>query len=830
MVWRYSSLVASFLRSLGDPKAMWSRLRAAYWKRAYGKRLPAKPEFLGDLLRAEPIPAGMDLYCAGGVLRVEVTTEGVARVRLARSGTFPRYHSYAVVDAQISHGESALPARPEIKTPFRLKGPGVIVEVTPRPCRLAFYDPAGHRLITDAGGAGWDGDGVICSHRLPGDRAIYGLGEKAFGLNHHGRRLVMWNTDQVTGYRPRTDPIYESVPFLVGHQDGTAHGLFFDNTYHSEFDLGESDPNQLCYRADGGELCYYVMAGPEIADVVARYTGLTGRIALPPRWALGYHQSRWSYESAEQVRAVAGELRKRQIPCDAIHLDIDYMEGYRVFTCDRTRFPDFAGLMAELRATGFHPVTIIDPGVKIDSDYFVCAEGLARDAFCKLPDGGYFTGPVWPGECYFPDFTNAAVRTWWGDLYKVLLDAEVAGFWNDMNEPAVFPGVTFPDAVQHNADPGPTDHRALHNVYGQFMVQACVEGLRRHRPDERPFVISRSAYAGIQRYAMNWTGDNQSTWAHLRLCIPMVLNMGLSGQSFAGPDVGGFGGDCDGELLARWMEVGAFMPFFRNHNAIGQHPQEPYAFGEPFESVCRRYIEWRYRLLPYLYTAFWQAAQDGVPVARPLIYAFPADRRAMSLDDEYLFGGALLVAPVLAPGSLGRGVYLPAGGWYDFWGGERFEGPNDVPAHAPLDVLPLYARSGSTVPVGPVMQHTDQFIPETVELHVFPGDGLSLLYEDDGRSLAYQQGEWRVTRFVVHQTATAVSIERASDGPYAPGYPSYDVVLRSREAYTVQEQRGRDAVRVIVDGEPAPAWSVDAGWQAIRIPAGLFSQVEVRWA
>ena len=468
-------------------------------------------------------------------------------------------------------------------------------------------------------------------------------------------------------------------------------------------------------------------------------------------------------------------------------------------------------------------MVIVDPGVKVDPAYPVCAEGLARDAFCRLPDGQHFVGPVWPGDCYFPDFADPEVRVWWGGLYGRLLETGVAGVWNDMNEPAIFPAATMPDSVQHRAEgaAGRVAHRTLHNAYGQLMAQACAEGLRRLRPDERPFVISRAGYAGIQRHALTWTGDNVSTWDHLRLTIPMILNLGLSGQPFAGPDTGGFSGDADGELVTRWTQLGAFLPFFRNHSALGTRSQEPYVFGEPFESICRRYIELRYRLLPAIYTAFWQAAERGMPVARPLALAFPADRRTASLDDEYLFGDALLVAPILERGARGRGVYLPQGAWYDFWSGARLAGPGDVPAHAPLETLPLYARAGSVVPLGPVMQYTDQLVPRTLDLHIFPGDGESWLYEDDGHTLAHVRGEARVTSFELEAGPDRLILTWRSQGSYDPGYRGYDLLLRGMPV----DRR----IEVLVDGLHVEAGPRDAEWSAMRVAAGMFHRAEICW-
>ncbi len=598
---------------------------------------------------------------------------------------------------------------------------------------------------------------------------MYGLGEKAFGLEHSGRRLVMWNTDPEGGYSPGVDPLYVSIPFVL-MQAGSAYGIFFDNTFRAEFDLGKSDPAQLAYNVEGGDLCYYVIAGPDMADVLRRYSDLTGRMELPPLWGIGFHQSRWSYSSEAEVRRVAKRMRDAAVPCDAIYLDIDHIRGYRVLTFDSQRFPDAKGMIADLRQAGIRTVCIVDPGVKIDTRYRVYAEGMAQNAFCRLPNGKVFSGPVWPGECAFPDFASARVRRWWQLQHRPLIEAGVAGIWNDMNEPAVFPALTFPNLVQHDTETGRTDHFEIHNVYGMLMSQAAHDAWRHDRPDERPFLVSRAGYAGVQRYALTWTGDNHSSWEHLALSLPMVLNLGLSGQPFAGADVGGFNGDAGGELMARWTQLGCCLPFFRNHSALGTRHQEPYALREPFRSICRRYIELRYRLLPYIYTAFWQASQTGLPVARAMALSFPADEHVDAMDDQFMLGDSLLVAPVLERQRERRNVYLPAGWWYDFWTGELFEGPEEREVAAPLDHLPLYVRSGSVVPMASVRQHTGEPDPKPLALHLFPGHGENQLYEDDGHSLAYRMGEFRETLFRQTLKSEILTLTRATVGEYRLGY------------------------------------------------------------
>jgi len=774
---------------------------------------------LGDLVDYQVEGQAVDLFCRGGRLRLEVLAPDLLRFRLlpawlpgAEPPAVEPPFSYALdpearwapVAFDLAEGDGGL----------LLRTAAIKCQVERAPCRLHFFDVEGRPLSEAGDGLGFRGEGAYCTRRLVEAEAVYGLGEKAFGLNLRGRRLEMWNRDPQS-YRPGDDPVDLNIPTLVALCEGRAYGFFFDNPGRARFDLGQARPDRLRYEADSGELCGYFFAGPTMADVLARYTQLTGRMELPPRWMLGYHQSRWSYYPAGEVRDLAAEFRRRRIPCDVIHLDIHYMDGYRVFTWDPERFPDPAGLLAELAEQGLRAICILDPGVKVDPGFPVYEEGLARDAFCRLPDGGLFCGPVWPGQCHFPDFSEPEVRAWWGGLYEPLLEAGVAGFWNDMNEPAIFGG-EMPGTVRHAYEGRGASHREVHNVYGLLMARASAEGLRRLRPGARLPVISRAGYAGLQRYALVWTGDNHSQWEQLRLGVSMCLNLGLSGVAFCGPDVGGFAGDCDGELLVRWTQVGALTPFFRNHSAIGTARQEPWAFGEPYTSICRRWIELRYELLPYIYTAAWQAAQMGLPMMRPLSLDYPGDVRTYSLDDQFLLGDALLVAPVGHPGQRQRPVYLPGGAWYDFWTGARCWGR--VQAEAPLARLPLYVRAGAVLPRGPVMQHTGEWPPQALRLDVYPGEGESRLYEDDGLSQDYRRGAFRLTRFRVGAAAGGgLVVRRQVEGPFDPSYDRFEIQVHGLEG----------PPRVVqVDGRGVEA-TFEAG--AARLEAGDWTELHVRY-
>ncbi|HEC23600.1 MAG TPA: alpha-glucosidase, partial [Chloroflexi bacterium] len=474
------------------------------------------------------------------------------------------------------------------------------------------------------------------------------------------------------------------------------------------------------------------------------------------------------------------------LPCDVIHLDIHYMDDYRCFTWNRDRFPAPREMLADLREKGFRAMAIIDPGIKVDDQYAVYREGVRRDVFVKYPDGTRFTGPVWPGDCHFPDFTDPEVRAWWGELYRGLLEDGLSAFWNDMNEPALITVrpeyASVPDVVRHDAEGRGADHAEMHNLYGMLMVRASAEGLRRLQPDRRPLILTRSGWAGVQRYALHWTGDNASTWDHLRLSIQMVLNLGLSGIPITGPDVGGFTGGPGPELYARWMQVGAFMPFFRVHSMSGSPDQEPWAFGPEVEAISRRYLELRYRLLPYLYTAVWQASRTGIPVARAMSFVYPADPHTPGLDTQYLFGDSFLVAPVLEQGATSRPVYLPPGTWYDFWTGQQYHGGQTISVAAPLETLPLFVRAGSVIPLWPVQQHVGEKVPAPLTLAAYwaPGEHSSLLYEDDGLCANYESPEaHRLSRFVLRggeEGTIGALVRLIEQGEYQP--PASPAVLR----------------------------------------------------
>lgn len=720
------------------------------------------------------------LDCDGPRITITPLTERIIRVRLAPDGTFEPRRSWAVArpDADFSGADGALDSADGT---LLLRTAALTIRIELESCAISFVDRQGIEFCADEAGMGWQPRDagtcqVACAKRIEAGEHFYGFGERSGPLDQRGRQLINWTTDQYQ-YGPGTDPLYIAIPTLLALRPSLCYGVFFNNTWHSRFDIGASDPDVWQIEAEGGELDYYLVYGPTPAEVVAGFGQILGTLPLPPRWAMGYHQSRWSYKSEAEVRALVAEFRRLAIPLDAIHLDIDHMDGYRNFTWNRAHFPDPATLIADLQRDGVRVVPIIDAGVKVDPNYTVYVDGLERDMFLRRADGAVFEGFVWPDDSVFADFLRPDVRRWWGEQQQALAALGVAGIWNDMNEPTVFArpfsqGGGDPRTIDLDAPQGPADERAIHaevhNLYGSSMAQASYEGLRAAL-DQRPFVLTRSGYAGIQRWSACWMGDNASQWSHLEMTMPQLLNMGLSGVAFVGTDIGGFYGNASGELFARWMQLGTLMPFSRGHSSADTERHEPWCFGPEIEEISRAYIGLRYRLLPYLYSLFWESSSTGAPVLRPLLYHFPDDARTYTLQDQVMLGPWLMAAPVYQPGCVQRPVYLPTGQWYDWWSDALIDGPTELLADAPLERMPLYVRAGAIIPSGPTLQYTDQRPLDQLTLDLYPGDGTFALYEDDGQSFGYEQGHCCITSYELRVEAEQLSFTiGARTGAYTP--------------------------------------------------------------
>ena len=611
---------------------------------------------------------------------------------------------------------------------------------------------------------------TLFQFELPLEARCLGLGERYGGLNLRGRVHTLVTLDD-PNHTEATDAMYKCVPILLVAQGENTVGILLDSPAPQRWDLdreqsGEGAIELLSRRGWDA----YVFGPAPLQDVVKAYSRLTGRLALPPRWSLGHQQCRWSYATEHRVRQVAFEFRKRKIPCDAVVLDIDYLDDYRVFTISRDRFPHFERMASELEELGFKLITIVDPGVKRDTSDPVYVDGRKKGAFCRRPDGRLFVGSVWAGPSCFPDFGRSEVREWWQEKLHFLLSRGVAGIWNDMNEPALFghqsplpAGATaLPNeseqAFLQQTDEGPVGHLEVRSLYGQGMAVASWQAQEQNAPNRRPFVLTRSCYAGMQRYGAVWLGDNKSWFEHLRMSIPMLLNMGLSGIPFCGVDIGGFGGDCDAELLMRWYQVGIFYPFFRNHCASGQRFQEPWAFGAATESSIRRLIETRYRLLPYLEQLFVEHQKTGAPLMRPLQWHEPRDDVGREIDDQFFLGRELLVAPILSRGHRRRAVYLPKGQWYPFEGGPALRGAQYHDVVWAFDQVPAFVRDGAIIPMAGVIQNTGELPQADITFRCFGVRARGSFREDDGASLDYQQGAYNEWMLELHQGRLEVKL------------------------------------------------------------------------
>lgn len=743
---------------------------------------------IGELLEHRIEGNKVLLRGQGGSLEVSSPADQVVRVRSGLNGRFGEDRSFAVAER-----EGKIPPQlSENAERVELDFSGLKLTLSKNPALMTAYGREGELLFREHPwfNLAWTDKGLALSHLIEYGAHYFGFGEKTGPLNKLNQAMKMWNTDMP--YHGKYDPLYITIPFTLVLCNGRCHGLFFDNPSRSHFQVGSSMEGSFNYRVESGELDLYLIGGPAVREVVRRFTDLTGRLPMPPRWSLGHQQSRWSYMNEAEVMEIARNFRERDIPTDVIYLDIHYMDRYRVFTFNEKRFPDPGKMTEKLGEQGFKVVAAVDPGVAAAEDYFLYREGREKDYFCRNESGGEYHSRVWPGKVAFPDFSKNEVRKWWGDSHKTLTDAGVAGVWNDMNEPSCWTvDVRARDAVLalrpvrhprmvHDDDGRNTPHLGFRNVYGLCEDQGAYEGLLRLRPDTRPFILSRSGYAGVQRYAAVWTGDNSSTFAQLRLSIPMLLNLGLSGVPFIGPDIGGFMWNCTPELYARWIELGAFYPMCRTHCAIKMRRQEPWSFGPRVERIARDYLKLRYRLHPTLYSLLWESHETGAPVLRPLFYEFQDEPATIGVEDECMFGPWVLLAPVMEKGRTKRSVFLPDALWTDFWTGEKIRGPKMIERDAPLELMPIYVRAGAALFMWPALSWLDQRPVDRLVIELYPperGATESVLYEDDGETLQYREGLFAKRRVVLEAREDGYAVRvMAKEGPFDP--PPRELVLK----------------------------------------------------
>jgi len=760
-------------------------------------------ERMGSVTSVKVLPHGVELTAGRARVRITAILPSIIRVRYSQGEEFPAKRSFAVLSNNFSEPPSV---RVDQSAEAILMDSGAIqVEVRKSPLRIVFMDSNGSVVSQDQPGypVSFKGRTFRVWKSMPQDEHYFGLGDKSGPLDHRNLAFTMWNTGAFGRYK--------SIPFFLAMRKGSAYGIFLDNTYRSNFDFGKASRDTYSFGADGGELDYYFFYGPDPKRVVGDFTRLVGRTPLPPLFALGYQQCRYSYYPESRLREVASEFRKRKIPADVVYLDIDYQQNNRPFTIDRKRFPTFEKMITDLNSEGFKVVAITDLHLAKLAGYKPYEEGIRGDYFVKNPDGSVFVGKVWPGDSVFPDFTRDAVRDWWGTLYADFVHMGIRGFWDDMNEPAVFksPDRTMPLDIVHSVEGRTTDHREVHNVFGMENARGTYEGLLRLQPDVRPFVLTRAAFAGAERYAATWTGDNSSNWKHMRLSIPQLLNLGVSGYAFVGDDIGGFDGSPTPELLTRWMELGAFNPIYRNHATKGSRNREPWVDGPQHEAIRRHYIELRYQLLPYIYTSMEETSRTGIPLMRPMFLQFPDQPALENTETEFMFGPDLLVAPKVDEKVVGYKVKLPAGVWYDFWTGHRVESATQTVDPA-LDAVPVYVRGGAIVPEEPVVQSTAEVPQGSLRLLVYPGpDCHGSMYQDDGNTLAYTRGEFLRLRFTCEQHPDSLHLSISSAAAhYDPWWRSIEI-----EVFGVASQPRS----VSVNGNPDRDWRFDSRAQTLTL-------------
>ncbi|MGZ3754370.1 MAG: glycoside hydrolase family 31 protein [Mucilaginibacter sp.] len=715
----------------------------------------------------------VDLVSDNAFARITAYSANVIRVRIDKQ-QLAKDFSYAVIAAPQKTKVSITQNAQEID----MVTDSLKAVIKKTPFAITFYNKDGEVINEDETGltTSWVNESVTTYKKMQDGERFIGLGEKTGDLDRRGNGYTHWNSDSF-GYLTTQDPIYSTIPFYIGIHHHLNYGIFLDNTYQSDFNFGASNNRFSSFGARGGEMNYYFIYHKHIADIISSYTGLTGRMKMPPLWSLGYQQNRYSYYPETEVFRIAQTLREKKIPADGITLDIHYMDHYKVFTWDKDRFPNPKAMTDKLKDMGFKLTVIVDPGVKVEPGYGVYDRGLKENIFAKYPDSTNYTGEVWPGWCNFPDFTNPKARTWWGSEMKKYGADGISGIWNDMNEIATW-GQKMPDNIIFDYDGKKASHLQTRNVYALQMARASYEGAKLAF-NKRPFILTRSGYAGLQRYSAIWTGDNRSEDSHMLLGVRLLNSLGLSGVPFTGMDIGGFTGGPTTSLYARWIQIGAFNPYFRNHTAVNTKSSEPWTYGEEVLEISRNYISLRYKLLPYLYSTFYEATQTGQPVMRSLAinYTFDSNIYNTAFENQYLFGSAFLVAPFEGSAGFGK-IYFPAGKWYNLYTGAVQNGNQEKIDEISIHKLPVYVKESSIIPMQSLIQSTAEKPTDTLTVHIYKGNvnNSFVYYEDDGESYNYENGSY-YKRAITYDAAKSLITFDGVEGSLKSKFNKIKVVL-----------------------------------------------------
>lgn len=710
--------------------------------------------------------------------RISVVQTGIFKIHLSTTEQFDE-HSYAVISKSVGIDFSIIDANGHLE----LKTEALTLEIKKDPFTVIFKDINGNIINEDdhALGTSWLGEQVTTYKKLQEGERFIGLGEKTGPLDRKGTGYQNWNTDHF-GYPPDSDPLYCTTPFYIGIHSDLAYGIYLDNSHKTHFNFGASNRRFSSFSADQGDMAYYFIHEPNIEEIISSYTDLTGRMELPPIWSLGYQQCRYSYKPDKEVLSIAKFFREKEIPADVIVLDIHHMEQYKIFTWNGKDFPNPKQMIEKLEEMGFKVVVICDPGIKIEEGYEAYDSGKQEDVFIKYPDGQYYEGEVWPGWCHFPDFTKPTVRNWWKDKLKAYTDLGILGLWNDMNEIATW-GQYLPDLMEFDYEGEKASTRKARNVYGMQMARSTYEGAKQNSPNKRVFNLTRAGFSGIQRYAAVWTGDNVADDEHMLLGVRLVNSLGLAGVAFSGYDIGGFAGDADSQLFARWISIGAFAPFFRGHSMINSRDSEPWAYGEEVEEISRNYINLRYKMMPYIYSAFYKAHEKGIPVARSLAIYHPHDAKIYNslYENQYFFGPDIMVAPVASKVNLAK-VYFPEGEWYDLFDDTFYRGNQEVIVECPIERLPVFVRASAIIPMQDKLENLSNNHNDRLHLHIYGGkeENKYEYYEDDGESFNHVSGEY-YKRLIEFNPANRQVILHPKEGGYHSQYQKVKIFFHGFE-------------------------------------------------
>jgi alpha-glucosidase len=734
---------------------------------------------VGPLISYKTEKYGISGNLSGAVCRIRAYSDNIIRVQVSRNRNIPDSF-YALADSLAPACRDLL-IRDKGKTiELSTNALQVIIEKEPT-LRIIFKNKKGEIINEDMPGDGFGttftGEKLSIYKRLQKGERFVGLGEVLGGLDKRGMGFTLNNTDTYKYGDPRLS-MYTSIPFYIGIEDHGLYGLFFNNSYKSFFNFGLSTPGFSSINAEGGNADYFFMYDTTVGGILEHYTSITGRMPLPPLWSIGYNQSRCSYYPQSKVEWIAETFRKKQIPVDCIVLDADYLQDYEPFRINKSRFPDMPALADTLRKMNIELTASVNPGIKLDSSYAANADGIKKDVFLKYPNGSLFVSEIAPSLNHFVDFTNPKARAWWIENMKFLPDNGIHGYWNDMNEPAVA-GSYLPDNLVFDFDGRKANALEGKNVYGMQMARSSYESALKYGGGRRPFVLTRSGFAGVQRYAAVWSGDNTAKDEYLLGGILLNSQLGLSGIPFVGPDLGGYIGDGNKELYERWIEAGIFSPFLRNHREFFGAASEPWAYGEEAEAISKTFIGFRYRLLPYIYSAFSEASHTGMPIARSLCINYPYDPKVYDniYQYQFLFGGAIMVVPV-TPQEKIKKIYLPKGEWYNLYTDELLQGGQELMQTVPAYRIPLYIKASGIIPMESLVQSTKDKPCDTLSVHIYYGaeQNTFLYYEDDGNSFAYKKGDY-CKRDIVFDPAKKQIRFTPQEGSYASGFKKLRLIL-----------------------------------------------------